>query len=340
LQSAIFKLGLSTPYGYQSQQHHSFFMLLCQSPGESGKPVLKVDFVDFGFIDKANNFFVDLLQRHFTVAISDRPDLLFYSDTAGSHLHRLYSCKKVFWTGESTLPDFNVCDFAMTPRKIDDPRHCRLPFYVVGTECNAIDLIKAPDDAEQVLRQTRHGCGVVISNTGKKASYRNQFFHKLSNRIEVHSGGRGFNNIGGPIPSGGVAKHDFLRRFRFNMCFENLSFPGYATEKLVEAMWARCIPIYWGDPEIDVQFNPQSFINVSDFATEEAAMDRICEIENDDQSYLAMLKEPFFPDNQPNEFFDLDRYARFLRSAVESESCPVSGGRRFFGRWRVAKAMH
>jgi len=315
-------------------------MLLCYPPKNESRPVLKVDFVDFGFIDKARNFFTDLLGAHYQVVVSDKPDLLFYSDTAGSHLHRLYSCKKVFWTGESTLPDFNVCDFAMTPRKIDDPRHCRLPFYVVGTECDAMDLIKGPDDAEQVFRQARHGCGVVISNTGKKASCRNQFFHKLAKRIEVHSGGRGFNNIGGPIPSGGAAKHDFLRRFRFNMCFENLSLPGYATEKLVEAMWARCIPIYWGDPEIADQFNPRSFINVSDFATEEAAIDRICEIENNDQLYLAMLKEPFFHGNRPNEFFDLDRYARFLRAAVESDMRPVSGGRTFFGRWRLAKGMH
>ena len=316
-------------------------MLLCRPPRESSKPVLKIDFVDFGFIDKVNNFFVDLLQRHFTVAISDRPDLLFYSDTAGSHLHRLYSCKKVFWTGESTMPDFNVCDYAMTPRRIDDARHCRLPFYVVGTECDAGDLVKKPAEADSVFAEKRRGCGAVISNTGKKAACRNRFFHKLAQRMDVHSGGRGFNNIGAPIPPGGNAKHEFIRQFRFNLCFENLSFPGYATEKLVEAMWARCIPIYWGDPEIAAQFNPRSFINVSDFDTEEAAIERILQADSDDALYMEMLQQPFFHDNQPNEFFQLDRYADFLRSAIDSADPPVAHRRRsWFGRWRVAKRMH
>jgi len=316
-------------------------MLICRPPFELHKPVVKIDFVDFGFIDKASNFFVDLLQRHFTVVISDKPDLLFYSDTAGSHLHRLYNCKKIFWTGESTFPDFNVCDFAMTPRKLDDPRHCWLPFYVVGTECDAGDLVKSPAEAECVFAEKRRGCGAVISNTGKKASCRNRFFHKLAQRMDVHSGGRGFNNIGAPIAPGGSAKHEFIRQFRFNLCFENLSLPGYATEKLVEAMWARCIPIYWGDPEIAAQFNSRSFINVSDFDTEEAAIERILQVDGDDALYMEMLQQPFFHANQPSEFFQLDRYADFLRSAIDTADPPAARRRRsWFGRWRVAKRMH
>jgi hypothetical protein len=316
-------------------------MLLCYPPKDEGKPLLKVDFVDFGFIDKARNFFTELLRPHYEVMISDKPDLLFFSDTAGSHLHRLYNCKRVFWTGESTMPDFHFCDFAMTPRQLTDPRHCQLPFYVVGTECNAGDLVKKQTEAESVFAEKRRGCGAVISNTGKKAVYRNRFFYKLAKRMDVRSGGRGFNNIGGPIPPGGNAKHEFIRQFRFNMCFENLSFPGYATEKLVEAMWARCIPIYWGDPEIAAQFNPHSFINVSDFDTEEAAIERIIQIDGDDELYIKMLEEPFFHDNRPNEFFELDRYADFLRSAIDSTDPPVAHCRRsWFGRWRVAKRMH
>lgn len=315
-------------------------MLLCYPPENKGKPVLKVDFVDFGFIDKTRNFFTDLLSPHYEVVVSDKPDLLFYSDTAGSHLHRLYNCKKVFWTGESTVPDFNACDFAMTPQKLGDSRHCQLPFYVVGTECDAGDLIKQPHEGKSVLAEQRRGCGAVISNTGKKAVYRNHFFRRLSARLDVQSGGRGFNNIGGPIPPGGKAKHDFLRRYRFNMCFENLSLPGYATEKLIEAMWARCIPIYWGDPTISEQFNPRSFINISDFETEDAAIEHILKVDRDEDLYHAMLNEPFFHHNRPNEFFDLSRYATFLRTAIESDTPPVSRDRKIFGRWRIAKGMH
>jgi hypothetical protein len=317
-------------------------MLLCYNPPDEGKPVLKVDFVDFGFIDKCNNFFVNLLSRVYTVVICDKPDVVFYSDTGGSHLHRLYHCKRIFWTGESTEPDFTVCDYAMTPRQIDHPRHCRLPYYVVGCECNAEDIIKQPGEAEAVLAQNRHGCSVVISNAGRRAQYRKDFFLKLRERIPVHSGGRSFNNIGGPLPPGGKPKHEFLSRTRFNLCFENKSLPGYVTEKLVEAMWARCIPIYWGDPGIVAEFNPDSFINVHAFESEAACLDRIEEIERNDDAYLKMLQAPFFHGNKINDFYDLNRYVAFLRQVVEADITPNARRKQGIrlGRWKLAKRMH
>ena len=318
-------------------------MLICYLPKlKEEKPILKIDFVDFGFIDKCDNFFVTLLSKYYTVMISDRPDLLFYSDTGNSQLYKLYNCKKIFWTGESSEPDFNVCDYAITPRKIDNPRHCRLPYYVVGCECNAEDLIKKPGEAEEILRGNRHGCGVVISNVGRRARYRRTFFHELSKHISVSSGGRGLNNIGAPIPQGGQSKHSFLKNYRFNQCFENKSLPGYTTEKIAEAMWARCIPIYWGDPNIALEFNTKSFINVLGSSNEEECFARIVEIEKDDDAYFSMLKEPYFIDNKPNEFFNEDRYANFLRQAVEEDitpRCKQSENFRF-GRWRLAKRMN
>jgi hypothetical protein len=317
-------------------------MLICYPPKDEGKPVLKVDFVDFGFINKCNNFFVDLLSRHYTVVISDRPDILIYSDTGNSHLHRLYNCKRIFWTGESTEPDFNVCDYALTPRTISNPRHCRLPYYVIGCECDADDLIKKPGEAELILSQNRHGCGVVVSNMGKRAQYRTEFFHTLGKHISVFSGGRSWNNIGGPIAPGGNSKHEFLRKYRFNQCFENKSLPGYTTEKIVEAMWARCIPIYWGEPDIGHEFNPKSFVNLHDFPDEDSCLQHILEIENNNDLYLSILREPYFFDNLPNIYYDMNRYSDFLCHAVEEDMTPASKPSKLFfsNRWRLAKRMH
>jgi hypothetical protein len=317
-------------------------VLICQTTAlQDGKPLLKVDFSDFGFLNKQDNYFLRLLRHHYTVELSDKPDLLFYSDTGHSHLHKLYTCKKVFWTGESNLGNFNECDYAMTPRRSDDPRHMRLPYYVLGCECDAEDLIKTPGEAETILNEKRSGCSVVISNAGRRAQYRVEFFHKLKDRVPVKSGGRSFNNVGGPIPPGGNAKNEFLRSSRFNLCFENKSIPGYVTEKIVEAMWARCIPIYWGDPEIVEEFNPKSFINVHDFPSEEACLKRIEEIENDDEAYGEMLKEPYFHGNTPNKWYQVETYADFLRSAAESDITPVSRKKRGFhlGRYRFVKRM-
>jgi hypothetical protein len=76
------------------------------------KPI-RLDFCDFypGF-PKTNNFFYDLLKEHFDVQICDQPDFLIYSYFG--HQHRLQSGTKIFFTGESALPNWQECDYALT----------------------------------------------------------------------------------------------------------------------------------------------------------------------------------------------------------------------------------
>jgi len=306
---------------------------------DPSKPVLKFDFSDFGFINKINNFFVDVLSKEYNVVISDKPDLLFYSDTGGSQLHRLYTCKKIFWTGESTHPNFNHADGALTPLFLNDERHMRLPYYIIGTECDWQDLIKKDNEHLETLSEQRDGITAVISNVGKKAQLRTDFYDAISKRCHVFSGGKALNNIGGPIPPGGNAKYKFLSKHKFNIAFENKSLPGYATEKLVEAMWARAIPIYFGDPTISNDFNPKSFINISDFESFDTAIDYIIEVDRTDSLYEKYLSEPYFIDNKPNYWFDTTIYLNFIKKIINQPS-RTKTIRKTFGRWTIAKRMH
>ena len=47
--------------------------------------------------------------------------------------------------------------------------------------------------------------------------------------------------------------------------FENTYAPGYTTEKIMDAFASGCVPIYYGDPLVVQDFNPDSFINAHDF---------------------------------------------------------------------------
>jgi len=51
------------------------------------------------------------------------------------------------------------------------------------------------------------------------------------------------------IPNNRVGKVLLLQRFRYSMCPENKLFPGYVTEKIVEAHLAGAVPLYYGDVE-------------------------------------------------------------------------------------------
>lgn len=265
----------------------------------------------FGRFDPEDNVFTRLLARAYEVRVVplDEADVLIYS-TFGQ-THRTFHGRKIFFASENVLPDFNECDFAISFSHLsDEPRHFRLPQYVFYVEDPAL-LIKGVDfDADATLQAKRKFCNFIVSNP--RCPERNRFFRKLHRRRHVDSGGRHFNNLGAPISD----KPSFIRDYKFTLAFENSSSSGYTTEKLVEPMIAGSLPIYWGNPEVARDFNPRSFINVSDFPSFDAAIDHIMAVDADDNLFLSYLREPWFNGNTPPEWFhpsiQLQALERFL----------------------------
>ncbi len=64
---------------------------------------------------------------------------------------------------------------------------------------------------------------------------------------------------------GPTAKLIVMNQFRFAVCFENCSFPGYVTEKIFDCFLAGCIPIYFGAPDIANFVPADSFIDYRRF---------------------------------------------------------------------------
>jgi hypothetical protein len=305
------------------------------------RPTLRLDFTDFGCINKIENWFTRILRRDFTVEINDKPDLLIFQE--GGHLNRLYTCRKLFWTGESILPDWKRTDYALSCHYIDDPRNLRFPYYVWGSEATAGDLIKRPGEASSGAVERQHFCSAVISNANRRrTTNRVEFFKKLHARKPLLSGGRFMNNIGEPLPIGGRPKLAFNQSCKFHLCFENKELPGYTTEKLVDAMWARCIPIYWGNPLVDREFNTKSMLCRYDFPDDQTFIEKILEADQDPALYAKIQEQPYFHNNTPNTFYDESRLLEFFHRIVDDRTRPVSQRRRFwhFGRWRLAKRMH
>ena len=71
------------------------------------------------------------------------------------------------------------------------------------------------------------------------------------------------------VKKGGVPivenKGEIISAYRFNICFENLSYPGYITEKIFDALLSKTIPVYCGAPDIS-DFIPENiYIDASKF---------------------------------------------------------------------------
>lgn len=67
------------------------------------------------------------------------------------------------------------------------------------------------------------------------------------------------------IPLGKNEKKKYLARYKFNICFENMSYPGYVTEKIIDSILGRTIPVYWGAPDILDYVPADAFIDASQF---------------------------------------------------------------------------
>lgn len=305
------------------------------------KPCIRIDFCDFyPYFSKTDNFFCRWLRERFEVVICDQPDFLIYC--CYGHEYRLHSCVRIFFSGESALPDFRECDYSITSAILDDPRHLQYPNYLHYGE--ASEIIKQNDDHERILATKTKFCSFLTSSHNwRKNRNRIDFFQRLSKYKQVDSGGKKFNNIGRNIVGGSRGKIEFLRPYKFNIAFENRSMSGYTTEKIFEAMVARCMPIYWGNPLIAEEFNPKSFINYPDFRDEEAVIEKIIELDRDDSKYLEYMRQPYFHDDKPNKYFSRERMLDFFEKIFFQKITPVAqAGRKAysFGRWKLAKRHH
>lgn len=88
------------------------------------------------------------------------------------------------------------------------------------------------------------------------------------------------------------SKYELLKNYRFNLCFENSAFPGYYTEKLLQAWVGGCIPLYYSDPWYAADFNPKAVINRIDFPTLDEFVDRVAEINRSQVSFEELLRQP------------------------------------------------
>ena len=278
---------------------------------------LRLGFTDtFGAIE---NFFTKVLSEKYEVIRDDaNPDYLIFGDKNFGNNNSMYdskNCFKIFYTGENERPWDYKCHNSITFDHFEfEGKNYRLPLYVIYDYDN--HFRDAPNTSNidrgliDLIGKNKEFCSFVVKNGG--CQKRNDWFHKLNEYKPVASGGPLFNNIGYVLPRGEEsvsAKLKFLNSYKFNLCFENSSYPGYATEKLYEALCAKTVPIYWGSPTIEVDFNTKAFLNWHDYQDDEAFFEAIKEIDETPELYEEMYMAPMFADYQKvNKFFDKDRF--------------------------------
>lgn len=283
---------------------------------------LKIGFTDtFGSIEK---FFTEVLSREFEIERDDQnPDYLIFGDRNFGNNNINYNtknCVKIFYTGENQRPWEYQCHYAITFDHVDNERHYRLPLYVIYDYDNHKRNVPHADNCERKredLSQKRDFCSFIVKNPG--CEKRNHFFHKLNAYKPVAAAGPLFNNVGEVLERGEnsvKSKLAYLPKFKFNLCFENASYPGYATEKLYEALTGRTVPIYWGSPTIECDFNPRAFLNWHQYQDDDMFFDAIVALDNDWEAYNEMYFEPMHWEFAKNKYYNLDRFLYWFKKNV------------------------
>ena len=251
---------------------------------------VKVNFSDFWHTPTPDhNPLYRLLSKRFELEISAQPDYLLYS--AFGAAYRNYDCVRIFCTAENLRPNFRECDYAFGFDYPITQRNYRLPNYAWKDGWRA--QLERPKDIDAVMSSKTKFCNFIYSNP--KCKERNAFFEQLAAYKPVESAGRFRNNTGVHLATQ-QDKLDFIAPFKFSIAFENGSYPGYTTEKIHQAMRAHTIPIYWGNPLVALEFNPDAFINCHDYHNFAEVIERVAEIDQSDALYRSYLAAPCMRD--------------------------------------------
>lgn len=281
---------------------------------------IKINSTDFSSESlRFNNYIFKLIAKYYDVEISDSPEVLLYSSSGQEFLR--YDCLRIYYTGENTRPDFTQCDYAFSFDHSDHPKNYRFPDYAAYEDVRELVKIK---DIDSILSRKTRFCEFTYSNPVPQE--RILFFKALSKYKKVDSFGKVLNNT---AEVEGSAERDsinwkkyrraFLAPYKFSIAFENESYPGYVTEKILYAMLTNAIPIYWGNPVIFKDFNTRSFINCHEYENFDVVIERVIEIDNDQDLYRQYLAEPYYHDNRIPENLTEERILQQLELIISSK---------------------
>jgi len=122
---------------------------------------------------------------------------------------------------------------------------------------------------------------------------RREFYEKLKNKFgnNIHNLGRCYNQQLDQYGTHVENKNKFTE-FKFVIAFENKAIEGYVSEKLINPIFAGCIPVYCGAPDVAKYINPKRIINVNDFSSDEEVFNRMLEINNDHNLFMQIVSQP------------------------------------------------
>ena len=260
------------------------------------KNIIRIKFIDFDPCCK--KWFINLLRSfNFNIEeVNKSPDIIIFS-VFGKYQHSYFrrniidcNVKKIFYTGERYSKRrrrkiVKDADLNLTFQHLSSYNNIRLPLWI---------LYSPKKDAKLIKENKSKFCCFVYSHN---VDFRNNFCKKLSKYKLVDCGGKCLNNIGCRVNN----KIEFQKKYKFCIAYENQLMDGYTTEKILEAYKSNCIPIYYGSKSVNLDFNPETYIDRNNFNSDDELIEYIIKVDNDNDLYESYLNKSIYS----KKYFDI-----------------------------------
>lgn len=199
---------------------------------------------------------------------------------------------RIWFTGENIRPPLqnnHINSFLSYDQDPFGGRNIYFPLWLLNLDWFSENIpetrtglhLSAPElmnNRENIQIPEKLACAFIAN----RHPFRFEFLSKFEKYGQVDIFGK---SVGRPVKH----KVEVAKNYKYVVCFENDLYPGYVTEKLLDAYACGSIPIYWGDLGQDIYFNRNSFFNLKDFVSMDHLIENVL-----DSNYDQMYQEPLF----------------------------------------------
>jgi alpha(1,3/1,4) fucosyltransferase len=215
---------------------------------------------------------------------------------------------RVFFGREAISPDMNLFDYALTFDSTIRGERVFRPHTLLTFENDlaAGDLNFGHQLTYKDFMSRKHLCDFIYRNSLGHPMRQRLFFELSREFNDVRSYGAYLKNSkAADLPLEDTTnladwrseKIAIQKHHKFSLAIENASFWGYTSEKILTALMAGSIPIYWGNPIVEEEFNPKRFIkfNGEDFSQ---LAETIVNLLDSPEELVEMLSQPAMTEKQ------------------------------------------
>lgn len=300
-------------------------------------PGVKVAFIGFGEVPSSSSLkLMDYALNTFGLTASCDPDIIFVREDLYAIREMLtnYSpnATRILFSGEMQGANFDLFDYVIGWELGDfGGRYVRM--HPALREWKTLQLATSFTPATPF--EDRYFCDFIFSNS-RHFGPRDEFFATLNRLKGVDSLGPHLRNVQSreglrPFgPGWELEKIKTQSHYKFSISIENGIYNGYTTEKIMTSVIAGSIPIYWGNPQVGLDFNAERLINLDKFRSLEAAARHVVALSENQTELERITNLPLMTEEQlirvqENESEILSLLQKAIESALSGTLCRPRG---------------